>query len=314
MKLKLAGAPITWGISEVPGWGRQLDRDEVLGGIAAAGLTATELGPRGFLPENPAELSALLEKYGLSLVAGFVPAVLHRLDRLDDQLECVRESAVTLAAAGAETLVLAAGAGRSGYEHSTSISSAEWDTLRDGIAAVERLGRELGLAVALHPHYGTLIEDDEDVRRILEDTSVSLCLDTGHLMVGGADPLAVARAAAGRIALVHLKDVNAAMARRVRAGTLGYRDAVSRGLYRPLGAGDARIVDVLQAMDQSGYDGWYVIEQDIVIPEDGNGGEPLRNARQSVAFLEAQRQRESHGARRSLGRHHDWAGRRRPVP
>jgi inosose dehydratase len=313
MKRKLAGAPITWGISEVPGWGRQLDRNDVLEGIASVGFTATELGPRGFLPENPAELSALLERYGLSLIAGFVPAVLHRLDRLDEQLECVHESAVTLAAAGAETLVLAADTGRGSYERSASISSAEWDTLRDGIAAVERLGRNLGLTVALHPHYGTLIEDDEDVRRILEDTSVSLCLDTGHLVLGGADPLAVARAAAGRIALVHLKDVNAAMARRVRAGTLGYREAVSQGLYRPLGVGDVCIVDILRVLDHSGYDGWYVIEQDLVIPEHGSGDEPLRNARQSVAFLEAQRQRESHGARRGLRRHHDWANRRRPV-
>jgi inosose dehydratase len=300
-------------VSEVPGWGRQLDRDDVLEGIAAAGLTATELGPRGFLPENPIELSALLEKYGLSLVAGFVPAVLHRVDRLDEQLRRVQESALTLAAGGAETLVLAADAGQSGYEHSASISSAQWDTLRDAIAVAEQIARGVGLTVALHPHYGTLIEGDEDVRRILEDTSVALCLDTGHLMVGGSDPLAVARAAAGRIALVHLKDVNAALARRVRAGAIGYRDAVARGLYRPLGAGDVRIADVLCVLEQSGYDGWHVIEQDVVIPEDGNGDEPLRNARQSVAFLEAHRPRESHGARRGLRRHHDWANRRRPV-
>ena len=114
--LKLAAAPITWGVSEVPGWGRQLDAGRVLSEIAHAGLVATELGPQGFLPADPAELKARLAAHGLLLVGGFVPAVLHRPEILGEELALIEAEAGTLAAAGAEVLVLAARAPESGYD------------------------------------------------------------------------------------------------------------------------------------------------------------------------------------------------------
>jgi inosose dehydratase len=283
--MRLAGAPITWGVCEVPGWGHQLDGERVLAEIAEAGLAATELGPRGFLPDDPSELRDRLARHGLTLVGGFVPAVLHREERLQSQLALVDESARTLAGAGAEVLVLAAETGDAGYEGSRALSNAEWETLRLGIAAVEEIGRRHGLAVALHPHYGTVVERDEQVRRLLATTGVPLCLDTGHLVVGGADPVAITRLASGRIGHVHLKDVDAALAARVRAGEIGYRDAVGRGLYRPLGEGDAGIAEIVRLLRAAGYDGWYVIEQDLVLASEREGATALENARRSVRFL-----------------------------
>lgn len=283
--IRLAGAPITWGVCEVPGWGLQLERDRVLSEIAVAGLRATELGPRGFLPEDPAEVERQLAAYGLTLVGGFVPAVLHREGELEAQLALVAERARTLAGAGAEVLVLAAETGMGGYERSLALSDGEWETLRLGIAAVEEIARRHALVVALHPHYGTVIERDEQVRRLLDTTDVPLCLDTGHLVVGGADPVAITRLANGRIRHVHLKDVDASIAARVRAGEIGYRDAVSEGMYRPLGEGDVDILTIVRLLRDSGYDGWFVIEQDLVIASERDGGVPLANARRSVHFL-----------------------------
>jgi len=283
--IKLAGAPITWGVCEVPGWGFQLEQGRVLDEIASAGLTATELGPRGFLPENPRDLRALLQRHNLTLVGGFVPALLHREADLPAQLAQVEESARTLAGAGADVLVLAAETGNAGYESSADLSDAEWATLARGVAAVEEIARWHGLTVALHPHYGTLIESDAQVRRFLDVTTAPLCLDTGHLMVGGADPVAIAAAARGRIAHVHLKDVDAATAARVRAGALGYRDAVHQGMYRPLGEGDVDIAAIVQQLCDDGYDGWYVIEQDLVLDGPADGDAPLANAVRSVRFL-----------------------------
>lgn len=265
----------------------QLDRNDVLSAIASAGLSATELGPHGFLPEEPVELAALLSKHRLSLVSGFVPAILHRPELLDSELRRVEAQANTLAAARADVLVLAATTDRVGYEQSTSLTDEEWTTLSRGLANAESIGHALGLNVALHPHYGTVIEREADIGRLLDQTDMELCLDTGHLVIGDADPLAIARAAAQRVALVHLKDVDASMARRVRARETGYRDAVSYGLYRPLGDGDAHIADVVRVLARSDYDGWFVIEQDLVIPPGGNGDEALRNTRRSVAFLES---------------------------
>jgi inosose dehydratase len=285
--VKLAGAPITWGVCEVPGWGKQLDRDKVLDEIRKSGLTATELGPRGFLPDDPAEVRSFLATRNLKLVGGFVPAVLHNAAILDEELAKVEESAVILAGAGAEVLVLACETGNSGYERSVELSDEQWHTLAKGIAEVQKIGSRHGLLVTLHPHYGTVIENAGQIRRALEMTSVSLCLDTGHLMVAGADPVAIARSANGRIAHVHLKDVKASLARKVQRGEIGYRDAVKEGMYRPLGDGDVDIESIVKMLRANGYDGWFVIEQDLVIDDRADGSEPFNNAVRSVQYLES---------------------------
>ena len=283
---KLAGAPITWGVSEVPGWGRQLDRERVLSEIARAGFRATELGPPGFLPADPAGVRSCLSAHGLELVGGFVSAILHRAELQDAELAAVDASARTLAGAGAGVLILAAGAGTEGYESSVRLDDSEWDALRRGISRADEIGRTRGLVVALHPHYGTLIENEEQIERILASTGVSLCLDTGHLTVAGVDPLRIARVADGRVAHVHLKDVDAGTAARLRAGELGYRDAVRAGLYRPLGDGDVDLEPVLRRLDATGYSGWYVVEEDAVIDAAREESVPLDHAIRSLCYLE----------------------------
>jgi inosose dehydratase len=284
--LKLAGAPITWGICEVPGWGEQLDRDRVLSEIRASGLSATELGPRGFLPTDPRDLQVVLDRYDLELIAGFVPAVLHREESLADALSEVEESAKTLSGSGADILVLAAETGDTGYESSARLTDAEWATLSQGIASVKEIGARHNLLVTLHPHYGTVIESDEQIREVLSRTDVDICLDTGHLMVAGADPLAIARAANGRIAHVHLKDVDKSLAKKVQGRELGYRDAVKAGMYKPLGDGDVDLRGVIDMLTAAAFDGWFVIEQDLVFDSNGSGTTPLQNAERSVRFIE----------------------------
>jgi inosose dehydratase len=261
----------------------------VLREVAGLGLRAVELGPRGFLPDDPGDVARTLRRHDLRLAAGFVPAVLHRPEYRAAALESVSTAARTLASAGAEVLVLAAelGNGAGGYERSAELSETEWDTLIDGLRATrDVVGRE-GLDVALHPHYGTAIERRAHVDRILAQSDVPLCLDTGHLLVGGSDPVEVAAAANGRVTHVHLKDVNAGLAARVRGGELGYRDAVARGLYRPLGDGDVDVAGVVGRLRAAGYPGWYVLEQDVVLEEEPAEGEgPAREAARSVSYLQ----------------------------
>jgi len=284
---RVAGAPISWGVCEVPGWGYQLEPDRVLSEMAGLGLPATELGPQGYLPTDAPGLEAALTDHGLTLAAGFVPAILHEPARLQEELERVGDQADLLAAAGADVLVLAAGTGRDGYESGADLDGPTWAALVAGIGRVIEVGSERGLAVALHPHQGTIVEGPRHVERLLESSPVSLCLDTGHLMVGGADPVALTRAAGDRVAHVHLKDVSADLAEQVRAGRMGYRDAVAAGMYRPLGSGDVDVAAIFSALEASDYDGWYVLEQDAVLegpPEEGRG--PVRNVAVSLAFFE----------------------------
>jgi inosose dehydratase len=253
--------------------------------MRSLGLRATELGPDGFLPRGSER--TLLDANGLSLVAGFVPAVLHDPSSLERELEKVGAAARTIASLGGGVLVLAASSGAHDYEGAEPLDAAGWAVLGQGIDRVVASAEERGVRVAVHPHQGTVILGPEDVERLLAVSDVGLCLDTGHVMVGAGDPLALAREAADRVIHVHLKDVSMAVAGRVAAGDLGYRDAVREGLYRPLGDGDLDVAGVVRALEESGYGGWYVLEHDEVLdhePEEGSG--PITNARRSLSFLE----------------------------
>ncbi|MFS8479165.1 MAG: TIM barrel protein [Micromonosporaceae bacterium] len=282
--MRLAGAPISWGVCEVPGWGWQLSPGRVLGEMAELGLTAAEFGPDGFLPDGGVARRDALAAYGLAAVGGFVPLVLHDPHR--DPVPAVRRALAMFAAAGATTLVLAAATGRDGYEARPDLDAAGWAALLSNLDRIDTLARDAGVSATLHPHVGTMIERPDEIDRVLDGCGIGLCLDTGHVLVGGGDPVALARRAPQRIRHVHLKDVDAATATRVRAGEIGYRDAVATGLYRPLGAGDVGIADIVATLTAAGYTGWYVLEQDLVLdaaPPPGRG--PVEQVRRSLEYL-----------------------------
>lgn len=259
--MRIAAAPISWGVCEVPGWGAVLEPDRVLASMARLGLDATELGPPGWLPEDPAELARVLAAAGTSLVGGFLALPLHRGDAV---LQAAATSIRALAGAGAGTLVLAAATGVDGYDARPRLDAAERAALLAGADAVAALAAEHGLSTVLHPHVGTLVETPEEIDAFASGSTVDLCLDTGHVLAAGGDPVAVAQRWAGRIAHVHVKDVDASLAAAVLSGELTYAEAVRAGMYRPLGEGDVDLAGVVAALGP-GYDGWWVLEQDVML-------------------------------------------------
>jgi inosose dehydratase len=280
--MKLAAAPISWGVCEVPDWGLQLAPDRVLSDMRALDMHATEAGPSGFLPADPAAARALLDSYGLRLVGGFVTAVLHDGARRADELASVKRQATWLAAGGAELLVLAPALAQTGYSAAGELPDDAWRALFDGIDRVAEITDAQGLGVAVHPHWGTAIERRHHIERFLEGSAHALCLDTGHIALGGADPVKVARDAGARVRHVHLKDLDGELGERVLTGTLSYDDAVQRGLYRSLGDGSARIKEVLAYLRATGYTGWYVLEQDVMLDQDPAPGPPEWVARSTA--------------------------------
>jgi len=285
---RIAGAPITWGVDGSPGWGYLMDADRVLSEMAEVGLRATELGPDGYLPTEPVELRAMLDRHHLDLVGGFVPAVLYRPDMAEDQLAYVERAARTLAACGSKILVLGPDSHHAGYDTPIDMAEEEWVTFLGNLDQVATIAAANGLTAALHQHWGMAIERPHHVDRLLEESNIGLCLDSGHLFVGGADPVHVAKVAGDRVAHVHLKDADADMAARVRAGDLAFRQAVIDGMFKPLGAGDIDITGFVTAIEQSGYSGWHVLEQDTVLNEDPPQGEgPILDARTSFEYLES---------------------------
>jgi inosose dehydratase len=296
---RLAGAPISWGVCEVPGWGLQLAPERVLSEMAALGLRATELGALGWLPRDGAAVRAQLDAHGLGLVAGFVPVVVHEPD-IAATLEDARRAADQLAAAGAEIFV-AALVQDAAWSPPVPLDDAGWRraganlrALADGIAGD-------GLELVLHPHVGTLAETAADVQRALAHTDVLWCFDTGHLLIGGSDPSQFVREHADRIGHVHLKDVDAPLAQQVRDGRLSLVQATQKGLFRPLGEGDARVAEVIALLDRTGYERWLVLEQDVAITgsEPPVGGGPALDVARSIEFLAgpAARRHEPDGQR-----------------
>jgi inosose dehydratase len=282
---RLAGAPISWGVCEVPGWGRQLAPDRVLAEMAGLGLTATELGPVGYLPLDPTVLRDRLTAAGLRLVGGFVPLVLHEADPAAARAEAGRIASV-LAAAGGDTFVLALVADAA-WSSPPALDDDAWRRVARHLGEVAAVVADHGLTLALHPHAGTLLERAADVERALGLTDVGWCFDSGHLLIGGWDPAGFVRDHGARIVHVHLKDVDAALAARVRAGELSLVHATQAGLFRPLGQGDARIDEVVRLLDDQGYERWLVLEQDTAItgqePPVGRG--PVLDVQASIEYL-----------------------------
>ncbi|GAB6897649.1 TIM barrel protein [Kineosporia succinea] len=282
---RIAGAPISWGVCEVPGWGHQLPAQRVLGDMRSLGLRATEFGPDGFLPDAPADKAATLSSYGLRAVGGFLPVVLH--DDRHDPLPAVDAFVDACRAAGAGVVVLAAVTGGQGYDARPVLDDTQWTTL---LARLDRISEHVGargLLAVVHPHMGTLVENADDVRRVLEGSRIGLCVDTGHLVAAGADPVAITLANPARVAHVHLKDVDAALAARVRAGEISFSDAVAGGLWRVLGQGSVDVRAMIDALEAAGYRGWYVLEQDLMLRDGEPDGEgPVADVRRCLAFVE----------------------------
>lgn len=284
---RIAAAPISWGVCEVPGWGWQHQPPTVLAQMRELGISATEFGPDGFLPDAPQAKADTLAGYGLAAVGQFVPVVLH--DPAHDPLPVVESAMEGLVAASASTVVIAAATGVDGYDDRPALDELGWSTLLANLDRIDDDARAHGLVATIHPHVGTMVESGEETQRVLDGSRIGLCLDTGHLLIGGGDPVAVATEHPGRIAHMHLKDVDLAWARKVQAGDATYTEAVAAGMYVPLGAGDVDIAAIVTALEADGYQGWYVLEQDTILTGDpadgGEGPDPVADVRTSVAHL-----------------------------
>jgi inosose dehydratase len=285
LQKRLAGAPISWGVCEVPGWGRQLAPERVLGEMAELGLRATELGPAGYLPGGADALRATLDRHGLRLVGGFVPLVLHEPDASAARAQA-DAAAATLAAGGADVFLVALVLDLA-WSRPVALDDAQWERLTTRLEEIAELVAGHGLTLAVHPHWDTLVETAADVARLLATSTVPWCLDTGHLRIGGVDPANFVAEHGDRIAHVHLKDVDSAVAARLRAGELTLVQATQAGLFRPLGEGDAGIEAVMCRLDRLGYERWLVLEQDTAItgeePPVGRG--PVVDVAKSIDFL-----------------------------
>ena len=266
---KLASAPVTWGV-----WERTIGRDDLvpsgvlLETVRELGYAGIELGPPGYLD------AAALEAHGLQLVGGFAPLHFADDDAFVADLPVWLDPIVDILAAtgsrgpvvlaDAETGERLAAAGRPDAQRRTALVD---DALSRAIErvnhAVDRV-RARGVDVVFHHHAATYFETPDEIAALLARTDVGICFDTGHALVGGADPVELARLCGARIEHFHLKDVDGALLERVRSGELALEQAWASGLFCPFGEGAVDFGAVLALPELAGFDGWTVLEQDRV--------------------------------------------------
>ena len=292
MSIRIATAPVSWGIMEISEFAWRRTPDEVLDEIAASGYAGTELGPYGFLPTDAGQLRQILAKRNLALLGAFTPLPLTSPERFDEGSKSALQVARLLSDAGAPMLVLAAEMDRRRMQiagsvtESDSLSDEQWKQAAEMVARVSREARALGLRSVFHHHAGTHIETPHELDRLLALTDpdlVGVCLDTGHSFYGGGDPIECVRKHAARIWHLHLKDVRANVLGEVRREKIPYLEAVRRGLFCELGEGAVNITGVMRELEQSGFDGWAVVEQDV--DPDQPGIRPADSASRSRAYL-----------------------------
>lgn len=285
MNVKIAGAPISWGVCEVENWGHQMTPERVFGEMASLGLTGTEFGPLGFLPIEPTARAAVLAKLGMTATGGFFPVVLH--DPASDPMPRVEAELDAYTAAGANVLVIAAEQPGGNYNAKRpEISEDEWTLLLGNLQRIDAYAKSRGITATVHPHVGTMIETETDIDRVLEGSDIGICFDTGHMFIGGTDPVTFSKRHAHRVKHCHLKDVRLGLAKRVQNGELSYYQACVEGMYTAVGDGDVDIRAIVTNLLDAGYDGWFCLEQDNVITSEPAAGEgPFLDAQRSVEFI-----------------------------
>ena len=279
----VAVSPASWGINEASAWGPQLEPTRVLKEMASLGANGIEAGPSGFLPDRSDAARALLRRHGLRMVAGPVYAVLHHHDLRQSELAHIDGHAGWLAALGARTLVLTVIGSRSDEQRGGELSSSGWAHLLSAIGSVQHVCVVHGLRLAVEPRRASTIESPAEIERLLVGSEAGVSLDLGQLVLAGSDPVEIVELAARRIQHVHVNDLDGGLAQEVRDGGLDYAAAVSRGLFKPVGSGDADASRVVEELRSRGYAGWYGLQSDIRL--ESVDDDPLAGVRESLAYL-----------------------------
>ena len=293
MTIRIGNAPCSWGVEFAkdprnPTW------QTVLKECAQAGYKGIELGPIGFMPEDPDELADALNEHELTLIGGVVFRPFHDANAWGDVMDASLRTCKSLVSHRAKHLVLidsisprrAPTAGRA--TEAEQMDRAEWEAFRNRIATVAKMGTEVyGLTVSIHAHAAGFIDFEPELERLLDEVDekfLKICFDTGHHSYAGFDPVAFMKRNIGRIAYMHFKDIDPHVKAKAIANRTGFYDACGQGIFCNLGKGDVDFPAVRQVLLEARFDGWCTVEQDCDPTLDVR---PMDDARANREYLES---------------------------
>ncbi len=288
--IRIGNAPCSWGVEFAddprnPSW------QKVLSDCAAAGYKGIELGPIGFMPEDPALLADGLAEHDLTLIGGVVFRPFHDPAKWDEVWNAAARTCRSLVSHGAQHLVLidsisprrAPTAGRAA--EAEKMGPAEWVGFVERFRKVCQLGADHGLTVGIHAHAAGFVDFEPELERLLaeiDDSLLKICFDTGHHSYAGFDPVAFMRRNIGRISYMHFKDIDPVVKAKAVANRTGFYDACGQGIFCNLGKGDVDFPAVRQILLDAGFEGWCTVEQDC---DPAGPTSPVDDAAANRAYL-----------------------------
>ncbi len=295
--MKLANAPCSWGILEFDLQGKSPNYTQVLDEMQAIGYHGTELGDWGFMPTDPKQLRDELAARDLTLLAAFVPVAFADAEAHAAGEEYALQHARLLADAGGDTPFIVLADDNGSVEMRTQhagrirpeegLTQKQWDTFVTGVQNIAQAVREeTGLRTVFHHHCAGYVETPSEVDMLMQHTDpdlVGLCFDTGHYRFGGGDPLDIFDKHADRIWHVHFKDCHPDVANRSRQEGWDYFQSVGHGVFCELGNGDVDFPQFIAELRKRNYDGWIVVEQDVL----PGMGSPYESTERNFRYLKS---------------------------
>lgn len=291
MSILIGNAPCSWGV-EFPDSPTNPPWQQVLDEASRAGYAGIELGPVGFVPEDPSLLADNLGERGLVLTAGVVFRPFHQADRWEEVQDAVHRTCGMLRPLGAQQVVFIDSLSPVRSNHAGDPDSAprldrsELSGLHERIRTAARIVRdEYGLTACMHAHAGGCVEFADELEQVMDSVDeelLGLCLDTGHSLYAGFDPVATFHRFAARTTYIHVKDLDKGILRDSVEQRVGFYEACNRGVFCQLGQGDVDFTALKLALEEVGYGGWATVEQDRG-PD--SVGTPFDDAQANIAFL-----------------------------
>lgn len=267
MAVKVGIAPDSWGVwfpdheKQVP-WNRCLDE------MRDAGYAGIELGPWGYFPNQAERLKGELNSRNLSLVAGTVGGDFLNDKSMEDMFSTIDEIAALLKDfPEAKYIVLLPSMytdlETGEYVMNKELTDSEWKKYAENVQKASDYVSQYGLAATFHPHVDCHVETEEEIERLLDDTDVQLCFDTGHHVYGGGEPISFYRKHKDRIPYIHVKDCDLKVKKMMDENAWSFAKAVTEDIMVEPGKGSIDFKEFHNVLAEAGYDGWIVIEQDL---------------------------------------------------
>lgn len=295
--IKIANAPCSWGALEFDLQGKPATFDVVLDEMQKTGYEGTELGDWGFMPTDPAVLKSELAKRSLTMLGAFVPVALKDETTHEKGEEAALKVARLLSVVeGSSPVIVLADNNGSIPERTQNagrvtaamgLSEAEWVTFAKGVERIAKaVKKETGMRLVFHHHCGGYVENPAEIDKLLELTDPSLvgiCLDTGHYQFAGGDPVKFLQKNAKRVWHMHFKDCEPTIAEQSRKEGWDYFKSVEKGVFCELGKGAVDFKSVKAELEKQGFEGWIVVEQDVL----PGMGKPFDSALRNRQFIKS---------------------------